>query len=234
MSIAKSGLVLASICLLVGIVYVMKDAGDQAEHSRATGLTVKKQEPSPDWLDFQVFKDLFGPGFDSSLLKIEDNWKPGYATMLFELTRMTKNRTKGEQLIAILEKKSRVKTPQGDFNPWLTHIFSEQAELPPFYADFKAFIYEKQDKTLAEYFLNSPATKIRLDEVVWGGVKRDGIPPLKNPAMLPAQEAMYLDDSDVTFGISINGDHRAYPKRILAWHEMFKDTVGGQSVCAVY
>ncbi|NET38537.1 MAG: DUF3179 domain-containing protein, partial [Cyanothece sp. SIO1E1] len=28
------------------------------------------------------------------------------------------------------------------------------------------------------------------------------------------------------FGIAVNGDVRAYPKRILAWHEMFVDTVG--------
>ena len=36
------------------------------------------------------------------------------------------------------------------------------------------------------------------------------------------------------FGIEINGDVRAYPKRILAWHEMFVDTIGGESIAGVY
>jgi len=48
--------------------------------------------------------------------------------------------------------------------------------------------------------------------------------------MLQASEAEYLDDDDVVFGIEVNGDARAYPKRILAWHEMFVDTVGGVPV----
>ena len=235
MKLVRIGLILAGVCLLLGLVYVINNSGNQSGQTRKTGLTLKPKQPSTEaWLEFDVFKDLFGPGFASSLLKIEDNWKPGYATMLFEATRMMKDRSSGEQLMALLEKKTRVRTQPGDFNPWLTYIYTEQAETPPYYADFKSFVYEKQDETLAEYFLNSRHTKIRLDEVVWGGVKRDGIPPLKNPEMISAEEAIYLDDSDVTFGISINGDHRAYPKRILAWHEMFKDTIGGQSVCGVY
>ena len=36
------------------------------------------------------------------------------------------------------------------------------------------------------------------------------------------------------FGISVNGDARAYPKRILGWHEMFVDVVGGVPVAGVY
>jgi hypothetical protein len=231
----KVGQILVSVGLLAGLVYFINQSMTQYEKSERAGLTVKPAPASSAaWLELDDFEDLFGPGFDTSLLKIDDNWKPGYATMLFEATRMMKDRSRGEQLMALLEKKTRLRTKPGDFNPWLTYIFDEQAETPPCYADFKAFVYKQKDETLSEYFLNSPAATIRLDEVVWGGVIRDQIPPLKNPGMIPANEAMYLDDADVTFGISINGDQRAYPKRILAWHEMFKDTIGGQSVCGVY
>lgn len=52
--------------------------------------------------------------------------------------------------------------------------------------------------------------------------------------MIPADDAAYLDDDNVVFGIEVNGDVRAYPKRILAWHEMFVDTVGGVPVIGVY
>ena len=52
--------------------------------------------------------------------------------------------------------------------------------------------------------------------------------------MIKATEVEYLDNDNVVFGIKINGDARAYPKRILAWHEMFVDTVGGTHVTGVY
>jgi len=52
--------------------------------------------------------------------------------------------------------------------------------------------------------------------------------------MLRADQADYLGDDDVVFGIEINGDARAYPKRILAWHEMFTDTIGGVDIAGVY
>ena len=52
--------------------------------------------------------------------------------------------------------------------------------------------------------------------------------------MIGASEATYLGDDNIVFGIEINGDVRAYPKRILAWHELFTDEVGGVPVAGVY
>ena len=106
--------------------------------------------------------------------------------------------------------------------------------LPPAYADFKASLHEQVDPRFRLYFAAERPTLIRLDEVVWGGVWQDGIPPLRAPRMLRARDAKYLADSDVVFGIEVNGDARAYPKRILAWHEMFTDRVGGIEVAGVY
>jgi hypothetical protein len=36
------------------------------------------------------------------------------------------------------------------------------------------------------------------------------------------------------FGVSINGDTRAYPARFLDWHEMFNDLIGGEPVTLAY
>jgi len=58
--------------------------------------------------------------------------------------------------------------------------------------------------------------------------------PLRYPTMITSQEADYLDDDNIVFGVTINGDHRAYPKRILAWHEMFIDEIGGINIAGVY
>ena len=48
------------------------------------------------------------------------------------------------------------------------------------------------------------------------------------------RKLLFLSDSDVVFGVSFGGISRAYPKRILAWHEMVKDNVGGLSINGVY
>jgi hypothetical protein len=75
---------------------------------------------------------------------------------------------------------------------------------------------------------------IRPEEITWGGVRVDGIPALVDPRHVAAAEATYLRDEDLVFGVSLNGDARAYPLRILDWHEMFNDTVGGMPVALAY
>jgi hypothetical protein len=77
--------------------------------------------------------------------------------------------------------------------------------------------------------------RIRLEEIVWGGVPAlDGIPSLDNPDLIDAADAEYLRPDDLVFGVSINGDARAYPLRIMGWHEMFNDVIGGQPVALAY
>ena len=44
-----------------------------------------------------------------------------------------------------------------------------------------------------------------MDEIRWGGVKQDGIPPLRNPSMIPGNRASYLEDDHIVFGIEVNG-----------------------------
>ncbi len=75
---------------------------------------------------------------------------------------------------------------------------------------------------------------IRVEEIAWGGVPVDGIPALDNPFMIPAEDASYLNPDDLVFGVEIDGDERAYPLRIMNWHEMANDVVGGVPVSLAY
>ena len=121
-----------------------------------------------------------------------------------------------------------------DFNKWHQWIWNRNIKNIEGYPEFKARLYARLDDRFSRYFEGRRNSKIRMDEIRWGGVIQDGIPPLRNPQMLAAQEATYLADDDVVFGIAVNGDVRAYPKRILAWHELFTDQVGGIAVAGVY
>ena len=98
-------------------------------------------------------------------------------------------------------------------------ISSVMARIDP---QFKAFFYPNIER------------KIRLAEITWGGVRKDGIPALTQPKFITPEEADYLTDREPVFGISINGDVRAYPYRIMDWHEMFNDTIGGVNVSLAY
>ena len=81
---------------------------------------------------------------------------------------------------------------------------------------------------------NRENMRIRLEEIVWGGALYDDIPSLDNAVMVAAGEAEYLLDQDLVFGVEINGDIRAYPLRILGWHEMVNDVIGGVPVALAY
>jgi hypothetical protein len=49
-----------------------------------------------------------------------------------------------------------------------------------------------------------------------------------------AEEASWLKDSDIVFGIEVNGEYRAYPRRIMEVREMVNDTLGGRSIGMPY
>lgn len=106
------------------------------------------------------------------------------------------------------------------------------------YRELKLTIFKLIDENF-ERFLGGDRgrqenLKIRLEEITWGGVRVDGIPSLDNPKRIPAAEADYLKDDDLVFGVAINGDVRAYPLRIMGWHEMFNEVIGGVPVALAY
>ena len=164
---------------------------------------------------------------------IETHWEPGFVTMALEVIRLTRNTFVAHGLVRILTEK----TGQSfgfDIQRWQQWVWNGPEQRHPTYASFKSALYGLIDSRFSNYFDETYPAEIRLDEVVWGGVRQDGIPPLRGPKMLEADQANYLEDDHVVFGISVNGDARAYPKRILAWHEMFVDEVGGVPVAGVY
>ena len=82
--------------------------------------------------------------------------------------------------------------------------------------------------------------------VSWGGVPIDNraydrtdilcncIPAADNPEVSSAEDATWLDDDDIVFGIGINGEYRAYPRQIMEVREMVNDTLGGRDLGIPY
>ena len=198
------------------------------EHSKHK----KEEAKKVNLIDFQSL--VIYPKKSSAILdKIGKNWDKSYIPILIESITLSRSGAIDQKILSLLKSKTK-QDFKLDLDKWYQWSWSQDIKNPDFYADYKGWAYSWVDKRFIKYFENNPNKKIRLDEIRWGGVKQDGIPPLRGPKMLEAKKADYLDDSNVVFGVSINGDSRAYPKRILAWHEMFVDKIGGVDVTGAY
>jgi hypothetical protein len=82
--------------------------------------------------------------------------------------------------------------------------------------------------------------------VSWGGVLIDDrafeealrscncIPAADNPETSSADKAEWLKDDDIVFGVVVNDEARAYPRRIIEVRKMVNDTLGGRDLGIPY
>ncbi|MEH6636500.1 MAG: DUF3179 domain-containing protein [Halioglobus sp.] len=164
---------------------------------------------------------------------VATQWQPEFVPMMLEVITFNQDPAFGAQLVALLENKTG-RSFGFNSSQWQQWLWSQEPLVYPLYADFKGALYGLIDAKFENYFAAGRTATIRLDEVIWGGVHQDGIPPLRYPQMISANDADYLADDNIVFALEVNGDARAYPRRILGWHEMFVDTVGGVPVAGVY
>ena len=199
-----------------------------------------QSSPHPDiQVFFQATSEDSGVA-EAALEQIAANWRDGYAIMLVDLaTLLTPSETADcrsrirRRLIRFLVQETGRTLPD-DLNLWRDWIWDLDYEPHPDYALFKGMVYGLIDTRMQNFFRAKAPATIRLDEIVWGGVRVNGIPPLDHPAHLEAAAAEYLKDDHLVFGIALGGEARAYPRRIIAWHELVRAAVGGIELTIVY
>ncbi len=226
---------IALMAILIGIAGWSFNNGFSSSVQATTGVQSQIQSTDRKLVSEQSFIALLTRNprlIAATLAEADANWDISYLPMFLEASQFMPQVQRASVMNLVAKKTGQQFGTDAD--KWLQWSWKQKFQPHPGYARFKSFLYQAMDPRFVEYFRDTKSATVRLDEIRWGGVVRDGIPPLKNPKMLAADDARYLADSDVVFGIELNGDARAYPKRILAWHEMFKDTIGGESVCGVY
>lgn len=114
---------------------------------------------------------------------------------------------------------------------------------PPNYLKYKRNIYTL---IVLEWQALFQPGDIDWRHVSWGGVRIDDraydttdepcncIPAADNPKVTSAEDAKWLKDDDVVFGVAVNGEYRAYPRRIMEVREMVNDTLGGRDLGIPY
>lgn len=72
------------------------------------------------------------------------------------------------------------------------------------------------------------------EEILSGGPTKDGIPSLDYPKFVKAAQAHFLRDEDQVLALKRNSIAKAYPLRILNWHEIVNDRFGDEGVIITY
>ena len=198
------------------------------------------QQAGQDDPDIQLFFQATaqdGRLAEDALRQIGAQWQVGYAGIIWDLARFV--RPPGPQIFQFFRLVDFLQHQTGqqfgaDLARWHDWIWDQPYNPHPDYALFKGLLYSQIDPRFEAFFPRGAESIIRLDEIAWGGVAVNGIPPLEYPTRLDADAADYLSDDHIVFGIAIEDEARAYPKRILAWHEMALDSLGGVELTIVY
>jgi hypothetical protein len=71
-------------------------------------------------------------------------------------------------------------------------------------------------------------------EILSGGPPKDGIPAILKPNFIKKDQADFLESSDHVIGVRIGKQARAYPIKILNWHEVVNDTLDGIPIVVTF
>ena len=121
-----------------------------------------------------------------------------------------------------------------DYFRWIEWYGATDLAPPPGYAGWKGRLFSRIDERFGDFLRSGRPSAIRVEEIVWGGVRVDGIPPLDRPAAVAPADADWLTPGEAVFGVAAGGEARAYPLRIMDWHEMANDVLGGVPFSLAY
>jgi len=160
----------------------------------------------------------------------------------FMIAAMRYDPFRNETLLRVLRELSG--QDLGDYYlPWAEWEVREGITPHPAFRQWKTDLLARLDPRFGEFL--DPALPSTLDyrELQWGGVPPEGIPSLDDPAVIVAGAADYLSAEELVFGVALSSEGpaadtrveaRAYPLRVLDWHEMTNDVVAGIPVALSY
>lgn len=180
----------------------------------------------------------------AALTTIAQSGDPRLVWIISDLMRFVSGRQLNAALTdaaaQLLEKEL---STQNNWGVVTDHLIAWDVPAPPDYLAAKRAIFTNLVPGWDKIFVEGD---IDWRLVSWGGVLIDDraydttdeacncIPAVDNPEVSSAEEATWLKDDDIVFGIGINGEYRAYPRRIMEVREMVNDTLGGRDLGIPY
>ncbi len=186
----------------------------------------------------------WGADQEIALDRIADSNDPRVVWIIADLMRFTS----GQQLNASLtDAASKLLGKRIEYrDAWggvTDHLIAWDIPAPPNYLPVKRAIFTSVVPQWESLFVEGD---IDWRHVSWGGVPLDErafdrtdarcncIPAADNPEVSSAQDATWLSDDATVFGVEVNGEYRAYPRRIMEVREMINDTLGGRDLGIPY
>lgn len=191
-----------------------------------------------------IQQSSWGPDQDLALKTVTESGDPRLVWIIADLMRFITN----PGFAGILNDSASTLLGKDlpNFNQWghvTDHLIAWDIPAPPGYLPVKAAIFTSVVGEWDRLFVDGD---IDWRHVSWGGVPIDDrahdatdepcncIPAADNPEVTSAEEATWLADDAIVFGIGINGEYRAYPRRIMEVREMVNDTLGGRDLAIPY
>ena len=196
-----------------------------------------------------LVEGIFGDEQNQALSDLGNSDDPRLAWLFSDLLRIAQ----GQDLRAnLIQAGSNATGASIDpLSPWLDltdRLIAWDIPAPPNYLEWKSNIYTV---IVAEWepLFDENATEIDWRYVSWGGVGIDAreydsddqfnpvcncIPAIDNPEVTDVAGAGWLNDDDIVFGITLNGESRAYPRSAMEVREMVNDTLGGRDLGIPY
>ncbi len=75
---------------------------------------------------------------------------------------------------------------------------------------------------------------IDYSEILSGGPPKDGIPPIDKPKFASQADVTDIGDTEPVITVALDDLVRAYPVRVLMWHEIVNDQIGDTPVSVTY
>jgi hypothetical protein len=171
----------------------------------------------------------------AALKRIADAQDQRFIAPLVDTMRFVRDYAELRSVTGVIEALAGPGAPARDWEDMVLRVGrNAQWGTLPGYLGWKGRLHAPIDPRLAELLPEGATSTVRVEEVQWGGVRVAGIPALADPRVTSAQGAVWLKDADAVFGVFLGGAARAYPLRILDWHEMANDVVGGVPVALAY
>lgn len=176
--------------------------------------------------------------------EIAESKDPRIVWIISDLMRFVSEPRFHAALANVASKLLGIKSPNE--NHWgvaTDHLIAWDIPAPPDYLRAKRAIFTSFVPGWDRIFVEG---NIDWRHVSWGGVLIDDrkydttdklcncIPAADNPKVSSAKDATWLKDEDIVFGIEVNGEYRAYPRRIMEVREMVNDTLGGRHLGIPY
>ena len=189
-------------------------------------------------------QSTWGEDQSIALGDIAESQDPRIVWIISDLMRFVSGPQLSAELAGAASKLLDIEAPnQNQWGIVTDHLIAWDVPAPPDYLRAKRAIFTSLVPGWERIFVEGD---IDWRLVSWGGVLIDDraydttdepcncIPAADNPEVSSAEDANWLKDEDVVFGIAVNGEYRAYPRRIMEVREMVNDTLGGRDLGIPY